>query len=93
MTEQFALQQRRAQGGAVHLDERPVGPPRVAVDGVGHQLLARAALTVDEHGRGARGRELDPAVDLLQALGLPDQLTEASLLPQLMAQEVDLAGQ
>jgi hypothetical protein len=55
VTEQLALQQRRAEDGAVDLDERPAGAVAVGVDGGGDQLLAGAALAGDEDRlRGSR---------------------------------------
>ena len=42
-----ALRQRRA----AHLDERPLRPQRVVVDGLRDQLFAGARLAADEHGR------------------------------------------
>src|SRR5262249_27577789 len=91
VTEQLALDERLRDRRAVDGDERLVASVREIVDRAGHELLARAALTIDEHRRRAGRGELDPAIHLLHALRLPDELAEATLLAQLMTQEVHLA--
>jgi hypothetical protein len=60
--EQLALDELGRDGGAVDLDERPVGARRVLVDGAGDELLAGAVLAGDEHAR-RRGRD---ALDLVE---------------------------
>ena len=69
MTEQLGLQQVLGNGAAVDGDERPVGPVPVGVDHLGHQLLAGAALAVDEHGQ-ARGSRLLGDLQRLEQLGV-----------------------
>jgi hypothetical protein len=49
--EQLALEQRLGDGAAVHRDERTRRARRLVVHEPGDALLARAALTGDEHGR------------------------------------------
>src|SRR2546422_11195418 len=53
VAEQLRLEQRLGQRRAVHRDERAATPRRAPVDGAGDELLARAALALDEHGGGA----------------------------------------
>jgi hypothetical protein len=91
VTEQLALDQRFRDRRAVDGDEGAVAPVRQVVRGARHELLARAALAVDEHRRGAGRRELDPAIDLLHGARLAHELAEGALLAQLVAQEVHLA--
>ena len=54
VAEHLALEQGRRDAAEIHLDERPLRPPAVAMDGVGDQLLAGAALAGDEDGRVGR---------------------------------------
>src|SRR3989442_4564465 len=53
--EQLRLDQLLGDGGAVDLDERLLGARALAVDLPGHELLAGAALSRDQHG-GVRRR-------------------------------------
>src|SRR2546426_2234024 len=53
VAEQLRLEQRLGPGPTVHRDERAATPRRAPVDGAGDELLARAALALDEHGGGA----------------------------------------
>src|SRR5574341_889295 len=57
--EQLALDEGLGDGGAAYGHERPVSPRAVAVDGPGHQLLARSALAPNEHGGIRPGDLLD----------------------------------
>ena len=54
VAEHLALEQGRRDPAEVHLDERAVPAPAVPVDRLGDQLLARPALSRDEH-RGVGG--------------------------------------
>ena len=58
VTEQFRLQQVVGDRAAIDRDERAVGAAAVGVDDLGHQLLASAALTVDQHRQVGRRRLL-----------------------------------
>ena len=53
VAEQLALHQVGRQGGAVQLHERAPAARAEVVDGARHEVLARAALAVDEHGQVA----------------------------------------
>ncbi|HVP92021.1 MAG TPA: hypothetical protein VMS75_12490 [Terriglobales bacterium] len=55
MAEELRLDELLGNGGAVDLDELLLGPQAVGVDGPGDELLARAALALDEDGRVGRG--------------------------------------
>ena len=87
MPEELALHQIARQGRAVQRDERLPRAPAAGVDGPRHQLLARARLAGDEHGRlAARGgpRTLEdrphaarPAHDAIEAVVVRDQAMEA----------------
>ncbi|OPZ76781.1 MAG: hypothetical protein BWY77_01825 [bacterium ADurb.Bin431] len=54
IAEKFALQQVLRDGGAVDLDHRLLGAGAGRMDGIGNQLLAGAALPLQQY-RGARG--------------------------------------
>src|SRR5881409_2303847 len=53
VAEQLRLEQRLGQRGAVDRDERTAAPRRARVDRARDELLARAALALDEHRGGA----------------------------------------
>ncbi|MNE41196.1 hypothetical protein D3C80_1352550 [compost metagenome] len=57
MAEQFGLDQVLGDCPAVDGDERLVAALRLPMQGAGHQLLARAAFTTDQHRR-LGGRQL-----------------------------------
>src|SRR2546425_1718063 len=59
VAEQLRLEQRLGQRGAVDRDERAAAPRRARVDRAGDELLAGAALALDEHRRGAAGDLLE----------------------------------
>ena len=78
MAEQLGLEEALGDGRAVDRDERPVFAGAEAVDGPSHQLLARAALALDQH-REIRGRRaLGHVEDALERLALADQVLEAA---------------
>ncbi len=90
VAEQLALEQRLGQRGAVDLDERAVRAPAQAVDRARDQLLARAGLARDEHGRVGRRNALDQlqnrnertaaADDFLEIVNRLDLLKEVRVL-------------
>src|SRR5439155_22887477 len=53
VAEQLRLEQRLGQRRTVLRDERPAAPRRARVDRARDELLARAALALDEHCGGA----------------------------------------
>ena len=69
VSEQLALEQARRNRGAVQLDERPRSAAAQVVDGSGDELLARAGLSLDEHGRVGRRDNLDLREHVLQRTG------------------------
>ena len=73
VAEQFALQQRFGNGGAVDRDERRVGPIAVLVKGAGDQLLAGAGLAADEHVDRLGGDAANLLVDGLHGGAAADQ--------------------
>ena len=76
MAEELRLDEIRRDSGAVDPDEGPIGPLAVLVDRVGHQLLARSALAVNQDvGVGGR-REGDQLEELLHLLAAPDNVSE-----------------
>ena len=65
VAEQLALQQVLRDGGAVEGQERRLGARAVLVDRPGHQLLAGAALSGDQHGKALVGDTADGLVRFL----------------------------
>jgi hypothetical protein len=82
VAEELALEERLAHGGAVHRDEGLVGPQRVRVDRARHELLARAALTRDEHGRVGRRDAHDASEHVPDRRGAADDVGEAVALAE-----------
>ena len=98
VTEEFALDQPRGNGGAIQLDQRPLAAVAETVYGPADQLLARARLAQDE-GRGICGGDafhlLEGALqaragarDLLVVVAVPD-LVQQGLLDQVRIEVVD----
>ena len=87
MSEQVRLEEVRGQIPRIHGNERPIRPRRILVERPGDELLAGAALAVDQNCRAAR-RGLDDQVEHLPHPGaLADDLAEAvrmrlQVLPQ-----------
>ncbi len=76
VAEKLALEQLRRQRRAVDRDEFLLRPSAQRVDRLRHELLARAALALDQHGR-ARGRHLpDRVEDFRHHRGFADQFFE-----------------
>src|SRR5439155_972923 len=74
VTEQLTLDQLRGNRRAVHLDERPCAARAQGMDRAGHELLAGAVFSGDQHA-GLRGRDLlDPLDHLLDRLARADDL-------------------
>ena len=82
VAEQLRLEQGLRQRGAVHRDEGLVPPRGEVVQPLGHQLLAAAALALDQHGAGDRRHLLDLDQHLLDRRALPD---DAGALLQMPA--------
>src|SRR6185312_3902797 len=81
--ENFAFNQSFGDGCAVYRDERPVFARAQRVQGPGHQLLARTALTGYEH-RDVRGRDaLDHREHFLHLFRGADQRAQYSGFAQL----------
>ena len=70
VSEEFALHQPFRQGPAIQRHKRAVVPPALAVDGGGHQLLARAGLPGDQYRIVMLRHLLNLPVDL-HHLGVP----------------------
>ena len=86
VAEQLRLDQALGQGPAAHLHEGLARARRVVVDGVGHELLARARLAPDEHG-GVGGRDLGHlVVHLLHRPAVADEVADVVALAQLLAE-------
>jgi hypothetical protein len=86
VAEELRLQHGLRQRRAVELDEGLVGARRVLVDGRRDQLLARAGLTMDEHGGLALGHLRHGLEEALHGRVVADQVARVQALPQLLAQ-------
>ena len=67
MTEELALEQLGRYGAAVDVAKWTVPPQAQLVDRAGHELLARATLSGDEHGSVGRRHAGDHVIDPLHA--------------------------
>ena len=65
--------------------------PAELVDGLGHELFARAGLAVHEHRRRGGRRLLDDAVHRTQGGRVADHLAEAAVVQELPAQACHIA--
>ena len=75
VAEQLRLDEILGDGGAVEDLERLAGARAVLVEDVGHQVLAGAGLTDDDHRQLRVGHALDGGVDLTHPGGRADQGT------------------
>ena len=93
VAEDLALHQVMGNGGAVEGDEGTLAAGAALVNGLGAYLLAGTALSCDEHGRLARSRALNDAIDRLHRQGGADETGEGAaleILPVLGHQEAEL---
>ena len=65
MTEQFALDQVFRNRRTVHLDERFLHPPALAVNGPGDQFLARSVFSHDQNPGVGRRNDADHLLEIL----------------------------
>ena len=91
--EELALDQLRCHRAAVERDERLLPAPAELVHRLRDELLAGAALALDEHGRVGRRDARDHVVQLLHRVRRADQRPEAPEAAQLGAQVLDLVVQ
>ena len=63
--EELGLEQRLDERGAVDGDKRTVAPPAQLVELARHQLLADAALALQQHREVGRGHALEPGTERL----------------------------
>ena len=87
VAEQLALEQGLGQRRAVHRDERLVLARAAVVDGAGHQLLAGAALALDEHGGAGVADRLHQLEDRAHLGRLADEVLELALDAELLLQD------
>ena len=93
MSEQFAFEQGIVQDGTVQRDEW-AGSARIGgMDGVGHQLLARSRLPLDQDRRAQRPDLLDQFEDLTKLRTLGHHLVELVALARLLAELLQLVDQ
>ena len=86
VAEELALQEGLGQRPAVDRHEAAAGARARVVDGAGDQLLAGAALAVDEDRRAGPRHAVDEREDGLHARALADDVVEGVLLLELAAQ-------
>jgi hypothetical protein len=91
--EQRALDEPLGERGAVELHERPVAPVGVLVHGAREQLLARAALALQEHRGPRRRRGLHRLEDAPDGGRVADDLPLRAHRAHLAAQRLVLAPQ
>ena len=77
----------------LNLMNGPSAVSAVVMDGVGHQLLADAALAQDQHRRLGAGHLVDQLVDLLHRLGIADDVGGLEPLLQRILQAAVLVLQ
>jgi len=93
VAEELALEDALGQGAAVEGDEAALAPPAVVVEGAGDELLACAALAVDEDG-GVGGGDLAECVEGAEHAGVvADDALEAVALVELLAELEVVAAQ
>ena len=81
MAEELGLEQRLRHRAAVDRDERTFAAAAVRVDRASHELLARAALTENQHRRRGIGGVRNLLVDREHAGGAAEEAGRAHLLP------------
>ena len=86
MAEQFAFDEVFRQGRTVQRDERPLAPLVGGMDGMGGQLLACAALAVQQHRRRGRRHLRDLLIDKAHGIGIADKTVRAQRRGQSVAQ-------
>jgi hypothetical protein len=93
VAEELRLDQVLGNGGAVDLDERPLGALAVVMQRVGDELLARAILTLNEDVRIAPGDALHELEHLVHLLALADDVAEPELPLELLLEQQVLADE
>src|SRR6185436_11047832 len=77
VAEQLGFQESLGDGGAVDGDEAALAPAAVPVDGAGHQLLARSAVSQEQHGSVGVRHHPDLLEHALHRLGAAEDVVEA----------------
>jgi hypothetical protein len=93
VSEEFALHQLPADGGAIHRDEGPVLSGAVLVEGLRDQLLAGTAGAANQHRQIGLRHLLDRLEDAPHGGAGPDQVVEAEVPFDSGAQDPVLAGE
>jgi hypothetical protein len=74
VAEEFALDERRRDGRAIHLDEGPRAPRARSVDSARDELFPRPRLAQHEHGRVGRGHLLHRLQDTAERVAGAEDL-------------------
>ena len=93
MSEERALDELVGDGRHVHRDERRLAAPRLLVEEPRQELLARAALAENQHGRRKLRDLVHEFDDLADLLARPDVELAVALFGHLRAERHDLAIQ
>ena len=93
VSEEFALQDAFAEGGAVEGDEVAAAAGRVVVQGLGDEFLAGAALALDEDGGVGRGDLAQRLDDAPHRLRLADDPLEPEPLLELLGELLGAADE
>ena len=91
VAEEFAFEKLRREGGAVHGDEGSACARAEAVDGVGGEFLAGAALARDKDGGAGGGDLLDRLEDMGHGGRVTDEIFQSEAFVDLRAQAEILA--
>src|SRR5262249_19869811 len=92
VAEQLALEERLGDRGAIDFHEWEIASRALEVQTARHQLLAGAALAVDQDRRRLAPRQLaDEIAEPARPLGLADQLVDPIFLLLQPVQALDLA--
>ena len=87
VAEELRLEQRLGQRGARHGHERPRAPRALDVDGPREELLARAALALDEDGRVAPRGHAGEIEDRVHLRTVAQEIAEAVLALEHLPEE------
>ena len=91
--EKLALQQRLGDRRAVLGDERPRTPGSIEMERSGHELLAGAALSLDQDREARLGGPFQQLEDLLHRAAAPQQVAERIAVLRGLSQQVVFRAQ
>ena len=89
--EEFAFDEARRQGRAVHRDKRAIPAAAHLMDGIGYHPLAGSGFTEDEHGGIRRGHLPAGQQHLFKCVAVPDDLLKPMFFLKFFAKVQILA--